>query len=104
MNFAISKGLLISSLMVVAATMSPHAHAQKAPLPVPAAVLSEVQVPGTTPMGAAPIDLAAFKYTEREFYASGKANRYRGTLPEALATAAIGSFVEKKNALPILIQ
>lgn len=56
---------------------------------VPAAVLTEIQVPGTTPMGAASIDLSSFKYTEREFYAAGKARRYRGTLVNAIGTAEV---------------
>ena len=49
-------------------------------LAVPAAKLTEVRVPGTKPMGAAAVDLAAAGYTEREFYADGKANRYRGAV------------------------
>jgi hypothetical protein len=46
----------------------------------PAAKLTEVRVPGTTAMGAAAVDLAKAGYTEREFYAEGKANRYRGAV------------------------
>ena len=60
-----------------------------APLPVPAAKLTEIKVPGTTPMAAAAIDLAAAGYTEREFYADGKANRYRGVLPGTVTTGQI---------------
>jgi hypothetical protein len=55
----------------------------------PAAELVEVRDADTTPMGAAPIDLGSAKYTEREFYAKGKANRYRGALPNTLETAKI---------------
>ncbi len=55
----------------------------EAVLSIPSAKLTEVNVPGTTPMGAAAIDLTAGGYTEREFYAEGKANRYRGVLPGA---------------------
>lgn len=55
-------------------------------LPVPLAKLTEIQVPGTTPMTAAAIDLAAAGYAEREFYAEGEAHRYRGVLPGAQAT------------------
>lgn len=58
-------------------------------LPVPAAKLTEIQAPGTKPMTAAAIDLAAVGYTEREFYAEGKANRYRGVLPFTEKTGQI---------------
>lgn len=58
-------------------------------MPVGAARLTEVQVPGTAPMGAAAVDLAAAGYTEREFYADGTGHRYRGTLPGALETATV---------------
>lgn len=54
-----------------------------------AAVLTPVQVPGTTPMAAAAIDLAAAGYTEQEFYASGQAHRYRGALRGAQATSPV---------------
>jgi len=54
-----------------------------------AAVLTPVQVPGTTPMSAAAIDLAAAGYSEHEFYATGQAQRYRGALPGAQATAQV---------------
>ena len=56
---------------------------------IPAATLTEVVVPGTVPMGAAAVDLGKVGYTEREFYADGAANRYRGALPGALATARL---------------
>lgn len=58
-------------------------------LPVREAKLTEVNVPNTTPMTAAAVDLAAAGYTEREFYAEGVANRYRGALPGVLKTATI---------------
>lgn len=58
-------------------------------LPVNAAKLTEVNVPGTTAMAAAPIDLAAAGYTEREFYAEGTANRYRGAVMGSLKTAEV---------------
>lgn len=58
-------------------------------LPVAAAKLTEINVPGTTPMVAAAIDLAAAGYTEREFYAEGTANRYRGVLPGTVSTGQI---------------
>jgi hypothetical protein len=54
-----------------------------------AAVLTPVQVPGTAPMTAAAVDLAAYGYTEREFYAAGQAQRYRGALRGAQTTAQI---------------
>ena len=59
------------------------------PMAVSAARLTEIQVPGTTPMGAAAVDLAASGYTEREFYADGIANRYRGAALGELKTAEI---------------
>ena len=59
------------------------------PLPVPAAKLTQVNVPGTTPLGAAAVDLKATGYTEREFYADGKANRYRGATAGAMQNATV---------------
>src|SRR3954447_17282701 len=38
--------------------------------PVPAASLTEIDVPGTTPLSATTVDLAAAGYTAREFYAA----------------------------------
>lgn len=77
--------VLLGSGLVHAATSTTPA----APLPVLAAKLTEIKVPGTTPMAAAAIDLAAAGYTEREFYAEGKANRYRGVLPGTVTTGQI---------------
>ncbi len=54
-----------------------------------AAVLTPVQVPDTTPMTAAAVDLAAAGYTEHEFYAAGQAHRYRGVQPGAQATGQV---------------
>lgn len=54
-----------------------------------AARLSEVRVPGTTPMAAAGVDLSRWGYTEREFYAEGVANRYRDAVLGRLQTAEI---------------
>ena len=54
-----------------------------------AAMLTLVQVPGTTPMAAAAVNLAAAGYTEHEFYASGEAQRFRGALRGAQATAEV---------------
>lgn len=59
------------------------------PMPVVPAKLTQVAVPDTTPMAAAAIDLAAAGYTEREFYAEGKASRYRGVLPGTVATGQV---------------
>lgn len=56
---------------------------------VSAAVLTPVQVQGTTPMTAAAVDLAAQGYTEHEFYAAGQAHRFRGALRGAQATAEL---------------
>lgn len=63
--------------------------AAAAPAPLSAARLSPVNVPGTTPMTAAAVDLAASGYTEREFTASGVAQRYRGVQPGAQATGQV---------------
>ena len=57
--------------------------------PVPAATLTEIHVPGTTPLSATPVDLAAYGYTAREFYASGLANRYTGADANTLTTASV---------------
>ncbi|WP_454852556.1 alpha/beta hydrolase domain-containing protein [Promicromonospora soli] len=56
---------------------------------MPPAALTPVDVPGTTPMSAAAVDLAAAGYTEREFYAEGTANRYAGAVPTSLETARV---------------
>lgn len=74
--------------LVVAATGGAQAE-ENAARAVSAARLSEVRVPGTTPMVAAAVDLAAAGYIEREFYADGRANRYRGAVRGALKTAEI---------------
>lgn len=55
----------------------------------PAAVLTEVNVPGTTPMSATTVDLVAAGYTAREFYAEGKARRYRGGGGGSQTTATV---------------
>ena len=60
-----------------------------AALPVPVAKLTEVRVPGTTAMSAAAVDLALAGYTEREYYADGKANRLRGAVSGSLQTAQL---------------
>ena len=53
------------------------------------AALVPVEVDGTAPLGASAIDLTGHGYAEREFYASGKANRYRNAVPGALTDAEI---------------
>jgi|tagenome__1003787_1003787.scaffolds.fasta_scaffold20940953_1 hypothetical protein len=58
-------------------------------LPLPSATLRPVVVPGTTPLGAAAVDLGAAGYTEREFYADGVAHRYRGAVVNATTDAAV---------------
>lgn len=74
-----------------AAQVAPVAASQSAQATprLSAAVLTPVQVPGTTPMTAAALDLAAAGYTEHEFYATGQAHRYRGALRGAQATAEV---------------
>jgi hypothetical protein len=57
--------------------------------PVPPAGLTEINVPGTTPLSATTVDLAAVGYTAREFYAAGQANRYTGADTNALTTASV---------------
>jgi hypothetical protein len=85
--------LVISSLALLAA-MAVRAYggdgseANAAP-GSPSAVLTEVKVPGTTPMSATAVDLAAAGYTAREFYAEGKANRYAGVGGGSLQTATV---------------
>ena len=58
-----------------------------------AAVLPAELVPaavnGTAPLGASAIDLTDHGYAEREFYASGQANRYRNAVVGALAAAEV---------------
>ncbi|MFZ2986901.1 MAG: alpha/beta hydrolase domain-containing protein [Ideonella sp.] len=99
-RFAIAQPALACAIALVAA--SGLSTAQQAPATaasqssmgssaprLSAAVLTPVHVPGTMPMTAAAIDLAAAGYTEHEFYASGQARRYRGVLPGAQATGQI---------------
>jgi hypothetical protein len=68
---------------------------------VPAATLSPVQVPGTTPMAAAAVDLRKRGYAEREFYATGRAHRYRGAVTGAQTDAQVidGGWDYKTRAL-----
>lgn len=74
-------GTLFSAPPVTA--QSPNA------VPVPAAALTRVHVPGTSPMSATAVDLSAAGYTAREFYAEGLANRYTGANPNTFTTATV---------------
>lgn len=67
----------------------------------PMAVLTEVDVPGTTPMSAAAIELEDFDYSEREFYAEGVAQRYRGAISTSFETAGSidGDFTYRTRVL-----
>ena len=56
---------------------------------VPAATLTEVNVPGTSPMSATAVDLEAAGYTAKEFYAEGLANRYTGANANTFTTATV---------------
>lgn len=53
------------------------------------ATLSKVKVAGTVPFGAAAISLAKYGYTETEYFATGKAKRYRGAGNASLETATV---------------
>jgi hypothetical protein len=57
--------------------------------PVPAAALTEINVPGTTPLSATAVDLAAAGYSAREFDAAGRANRYTGADANTFTTASL---------------
>ncbi len=50
------------------------------------AEIREVGVPGTHPLDAAVVDLTRYGYAEREYYATGTANRYRIKNPLETAT------------------
>jgi hypothetical protein len=56
---------------------------------VPAATLTQVNVPGTSPMSATAVDLGAAGYTAKEFYAEGLANRYTGADANTFTTATV---------------
>ncbi|WP_298121494.1 alpha/beta hydrolase domain-containing protein [uncultured Aurantimicrobium sp.] len=70
-------------------TASTNSDATKIEYSVPPAVLTPVEVAGTTPMAAASIDLGEYGYTETEYYADGKANRYRGASNMDSTTAEV---------------
>ena len=81
--------LLLPVALAGAMIAAPSATAAPSPVAVPAATLTKVNVPGTSPMSATAVNLAAAGYSAREFYAAGKANRYTGAATGALTTAAV---------------
>jgi hypothetical protein len=82
-SMAALAGVLVSAPQVAAKKTKVKASA------VPAATLTEVNVPGTSPMSATTVDLAAAGYTAREFYAEGLANRYTGADANTFTTATV---------------
>src|SRR5215204_2809106 len=82
-SMAALAGALVSAPQVAAKKAKVTASA------VPAATLTEVHVPGTSPMSATAVDLAAAGYTAREFYAEGLANRYTGAAANTFTTATV---------------
>lgn len=93
MNISLLSRLAIPSL-VLSAAMAVQAYGGDGPEAtaapgVPSAVLTEVNVPGTAPMSATAVDLAAVGYAAREFYAEGRANRYTGVGGGSLQTATV---------------
>ncbi|MCS5498354.1 alpha/beta hydrolase domain-containing protein [Cnuibacter physcomitrellae] len=55
---------------------------------VTASTLTRVESPGTA-LSAAAVDLAAYGYTESEFYSEGTADRYRGATASATSDATV---------------
>lgn len=86
------RGLVVTAAIIGALTTVPATASASPPSGrphAPAAQLTQVEVPGTMPLGAAAVDLAAAGYTEREYYADGTANRYRGAITGSLQTATV---------------
>ena len=83
--------LFLLPAALAGALFSAPALARTAPaaIPVPAATLTEINVPATTPLSATAVDLAAAGYTAREFYAAGRANRYTGAVANTFTTASL---------------
>ena len=83
--------LLLLPAALAGALVSAPAVTAQAPsaVTVPAATLTEINVPGTSPMSATAVDLAAAGYTAREFYAEGLANRYTGAAANTFTTATL---------------
>jgi hypothetical protein len=80
---------LLAALAGTVALVAPPAGRAEAADPVPAARLTKIAVPGTTPMSATAVDLAAAGYTAREFYAEGVASRYNGAAANTFTTATV---------------
>jgi hypothetical protein len=83
------RAVIVSVAAFVGALVSAPQVAATATSAVPAAKLTEVNVPGTSPMSATAVDLAAAGYTAREFYAEGLANRYTGAAANTFTTASV---------------
>ena len=81
--------VIVSVAALVGALVSAPQVAAQGTNAVPAATLTEVNVPGTSPMSATAVDLAAAGYTAREFYAEGLANRYTGANANTFTTATV---------------
>ena len=82
--------LLLPAALAGALVLAPAVTAQASnAVTVPAATLTEINVPGTSPMSATAVDLAAAGYTPREFYATGLANRYTGANANTFTTATV---------------
>jgi hypothetical protein len=93
---ALSLALTAAAVPAIAATPSSVSTASTitttVTTPAPAvtkATLSRVSVAGTVPFGAAAISLAKYGYTETEYFATGKAKRYRGAGNASLETATV---------------
>ncbi|SFP17389.1 hypothetical protein SAMN04488056_12617 [Cohaesibacter marisflavi] len=76
---------LYLSAMLIASVATLSAQADET---IPAK-LTLIDVPATSPMSAAAIDLSSKGYTETEYFTEGKAHRYRGATIGALDTASI---------------
>jgi Alpha/beta hydrolase domain len=81
--------VIVSVAALAGALVSAPQAAARATNAVPAATLTMVKVPGTSPMSATAVDLAAAGYTAREFYAEGLANRYTGADANTFTTATV---------------
>ena len=82
--------LLLPAALAGALVSAPPLTANAADaITVPAATLTEINVPGTSPMSATAVDLEAAGYTAREFYAEGLANRYTGATANTFTTATV---------------
>jgi hypothetical protein len=81
--------VIVSVAALAGALASAPQAAARATNAVPAATLTMVKVPGTSPMSATAVDLAAAGYTAREFYAEGLANRYTGADANTFTTATV---------------